>query len=522
MSLLLGLDIGTSAAKGVLLDAAARRIIAESSVEYPLSQPRPGWSEQDPEDWWLAVCRISRRLIAASGADPNDVAAVGLSGQMHGSVFLGADAAASGGRANSLRPAILWNDQRTARQCEQIEQATGGRRRLVELVGNAALTGFTLPKVLWLREHEPERFARARHLLLPKDFVSFRLTGEIATDVSDAAGTLALDVDARTRWSGDVLRAVSVDAALFPPVRESCAVAGLISDWAAGQTGLALGTPVVAGAGDNQAGAVGAGVVEPGAVLAAIGTSGVVFAHTDRPRRDVPAPTQPDAPVGRLHTMCAATGTARRPGGWSLTGCMLSAGGALRWARSVLAPGVTYDELVREAASVPIGAEGLVFLPYLTGERCPHPDPQARGAWIGLTSRHTRGHLLRAVLEGVTFGMTQMLDLMRAVGVDVRLARLGGGGARSALWRRMLADNFGTPCEVVGAGGDEGPALGAAIMAGVGAGTFESAAAACRAVIPVVAEVRPDPAAAAAYARPRATYNHLYHDLRTTFTELAA
>lgn len=525
MSLLLGLDIGTSAAKGVILDAAAPgggRIIAESSVEYPLSQPHPGWSEQDPEDWWLAVCRLSRTLTTHPALGGREIAAIGLSGQMHGSVFLGESAAASGGRVNALRPAILWNDQRTARQCEQIETALGGRRTLVHLVGNAALTGFTLPKVLWLRDNEPDRFKRTRAVLLPKDFVRFRLTGEIATDVSDASGVLALDVDARSRWSAEVLHKLGLDPALFPTVRESCAVVGLLSEWASGQTGLPLGTPVVAGAGDNQAGAIGAGVVEPGHILAALGTSGVIYAHTDAPRRDLPGPGAPaDAPVGRLHTMCAATGTAAHPGGWSLTGCMLSAGGSLRWARSVLAPDRTYDQLCAEAATVSPGSEGLIFLPYLTGERCPHPDPSARAGWIGLTSRHTRAHMIRAVLEGVAFGMTQMLDLMRSAGVTVTSARLGGGGAKSPLWRQILADNFDLPCQLVGGGGDEGPALGAAIMAAIGADAFPSVAAACKAVIPIVAEVHPDPATSAAYARSRATYDHLYRDLRATFTELS-
>ena len=529
MSLLMGLDIGTSAAKGVMLDASTAtggvggRIIAEASVEYPLSQPHPGWSEQDPEDWWLAVCRISRELVSRTAAAGRHVAAVGLSGQMHGSVFLGESAWSSGGRANALRPAILWNDQRTARECELIEQAVGGRRRLVELVGNAALTGFTLPKVLWVRDNEPDRFSRIRTILLPKDFVRYRLTGEIATDVSDGAGVLALDVDARTRWSDFLLSALKLDPALFPPIHESCSVAGLISEWAAEQTGLPIGTPVVAGAGDNQAGAIGAGVVEPGVILAALGTSGVIYAHTDKPRRDLPAPGAPtDAPVGRLHTMCAADGTASHPGGWSLTGCMLSAGGSLRWARSVLAPDRSYDDLCAEAATIAPGCEGLIFLPYLTGERCPHPDPHARAGWIGLTSRHTRAHMVRAVLEGVAFGMTQMLDLMRAAGVSVTAARLGGGGARSPLWRQILADNFNVPCQLVGGGGDEGPALGAAIMAGVGANALPSAAAACEALIPIVSEIHPNPAASAAYARPRATYNHLYHDLRVTFSELGS
>lgn len=519
MSLLLGMDIGTSAAKGIVLDAEAGRIIAQTSVEYPLSQPRSGWSEQDPEDWWLATCRIARDLTSRTGVAGRRIAAIGLSGQMHGSVFLGEDASASGGRANALRPAILWNDQRTARECAAIESAVGGRRRLVELVGNAALTGFTLPKVLWLREHEPERFKRVRSIILPKDFVRFRLTGEIATDVSDASGLLALDVDARNRWSTQLIDALKLDPALFPKLRESCSVVGLVTSWASEQTGLQIGTPVVAGAGDNQAGAIGAGVVEPGAVLAALGTSGVVYAHTAKPCRDL---LPGDGPAGRLHTMCAADGSASHPGGWSLTGCMLSAGGSLRWAKSILGPDRSYDQLCDDAAAIAPGAEGLIFLPYLTGERCPHPDPNARGAWIGLTSRHTRGHMVRAVLEGVAFGLTQMLDLMRAASVPVTTARLGGGGAKSSLWRQILADNFNVPCQLVGSGGDEGPALGAAIMAAVGASAFPSAAAACKAVVPVVSEVQPNPIATSAYARPRKIYNHLYDDLRATFTDLSA
>lgn len=517
MALLLGIDIGTSAAKGVLLDAVAGKLVAEASVEYPLSQPHPGWSEQDPEHWWLGACRICRVLLERAGGAR--IAGVGLSGQMHGSVLLGVSAANSGGRDNALRPAILWNDQRTARECEQIESAAGGRRKLVELVGNAALTGFTLPKVLWVRANEPDRFERTRTILLPKDFIRFRFTGDIATDVSDGAGLLALDVDARTRWCTPLLDALGLDASLFPPIRESCEVAGGITAWASEQTGLPIGTPVVMGAGDNQAGAIGAGVVVSGEVLAALGTSGVIYAHTDSPRRDLP---RGDAPPGRLHTMCAATGTAANAGGWSLTGCMLSAGGSLRWARSVLAPDRTYDELCAEAAAVASGSEGLVFLPYLTGERCPHPDPTARGAWIGLTSRHTRAHMIRAVLEGVAFGMTQMLDLMRTAGVTIDAARLGGGGAKSALWRQILADNFDVPCRLVGSGGDEGPALGAAIMAGVGTNTFDSIARIRGTLISAVGETRPNPATVAAYAKVRSTYGHLYHDLRATFIELSA
>lgn len=526
MTLLLGLDIGTSATKGVLCDAAGV-VRTAASAPHAISHPRAGWSEQDPLQWWDAAVGVVRELLrkgcqAGLGADENSVAAaiagVGLSGQMHGSVFLPTAARNGDGTAMPLRPALLWNDQRTAPQCAAIEAATGGRAALVQRSGNAALTGFTLPKILWLRDCEPEIFARTACVLLPKDFVRYRLTGSLATDVGDGAGTLLFDVAARN-WSAALLATLGLPADLMPPVLESAAVAGQVTAWAAAQTGLRRGTPVVAGSGDNMCGAVGAGVVEPGRVLATLGTSGVMYAHCDAPRLDLIDPQRP----GRLHTMCAADGrgpAAEQRGGWCVTGCMLSAAGALQWARDAVAPHAAYEALLDEAAQSPPGARGLVFLPYLTGERCPHPDPLARGAWIGLTARHTRGDLLRAVLEGVTIGMRQILDLMRSIGVPVSRLRLGGGGAKSQLWRQLQADVYGVDVEIVG--GDEGPAHGAALLAGVGAGVWASVAEACRTAIRVTQVLSPTPAAAETYAAPRAVYGALYDDLSPRFAALAA
>lgn len=510
VSLFLGLDIGTSATKALLLEESGR-IVAVSSVEHPIAQPRAGWSEQQPADWWRSAVAAAREVLTRAGIGPEQVAAVGLSGQMHGSVLLGDDATASGGQADALRPAILWNDQRTAQECAAIEAAVGGRRQLVELSGNAALPGFTLPKLLWVRKHEPEVWKRVRHVLLPKDFVRFRLTGELATDVGDAAGTLLLDVEKRA-WSDDLCSAAGIDKALLPRCVESAAVVGQVTAWAAQQTGLKAGTPIVAGSGDNMCGAVGAGVVEPGMVLAAIGTSGVIYLHTDRPRKDV----LEKQVAGRLHCMCAATG----PASWCVTGCMLSAGGALKWARDTIAPGESYDKLIAEAERVPPGCEGLVFLPYLTGERCPYPDPSARGGWIGLTTRHTRAHLIRAVIEGVTFGMAQILDLARSIGAEVRAVRITGGGNRSAMWRQMQADLYGVPLEI--AGDDEGgSALGAAILAGSGVGTLGPVAEACRRMIKVRGLIPPRAQVSMQYANSRATYAQLYQDLRERFKDLA-
>lgn len=508
MSLLLGLDIGTSAAKAVIIDAAGA-VLASGSAEYPLYQPAPLHSEQDPADWWTGTVAAIR--AALQGLDPAEVSAIGLSGQMHGLVMLGKDARESGGRAEPLHRALLWNDQRTEKECRDIESIAGGRRRLVEWVGNAALAGFTLPKMLWIRGHLASTWAKARVLMQPKDFVRFRLTGDIATDVGDASGTLLFSPDSRA-WSERALAAFGIDPALLPRPLESSRIAGTLSAWAAEQTGLKAGIPVAAGSGDNQCGAIGAGVVSPGMVCATLGTSGVIYAHSDSPRKD----TADESHAGRLHTMCAATG----PQGWCITGCMLSAGLSLRWARDTIAPGASYDELLAQAATAPPGCEGLLFLPYLTGERCPHPDPNARGGWIGITSRHTRAHLLRAVIEGVTFAMGEMLDLARSIGVPVTSARLTGGGNRSLLWRQMQADVFGCPVETTNTE-EGGGAFGAALLGGVAAEVWLDVPAACAATIKVRERLEPDAESARRYAPARAVYAKMYGTLRERFGDLA-
>lgn len=511
MSLLLAADVGTSGVKVIACDAAGD-ILASATENYPLLQPQPGWTEQDPVEWWAATVRAIRACLGSLegvGRSVSEIAAVGLSGQMHGSVLLDGTAPESMGRAEPLRNALLWNDQRTAAQCERIESALGGREACVRLTGNAPLTGFTLPKLLWVREHEPEIWTRVRHVLLPKDFVRFRLTGDLATDVGDASGTLLFDIDTR-RWSEQLARRFDIDPGLLPRVYESGGVVGRVSDWAADETGLRAGTPVIAGSGDNQCGAVGAGVVEPGLVLASLGTSGVIYAHASAPRRDLPPSP---APAGRIQAGCAGDGSAQTRGEWCNTGCMLSAAGAVAWCREVIAPEMSFEALLSLGASAPPGCEGLVFLPYLTGERCPHPDPHARGAWIGLTSRHTRAHLVRAVVEGVTFGMGQMLDLVRAMGVPVRGVRLTGGGNRAAWWRQLQADVYGVP--VVSTNSEEGgAALGAAIMAGVGAGLWPNVRDACRAVVRPTETLHPDPQASEHYGEARERYARMYPAIR--------
>lgn len=479
MAHLLGYDIGTSATKVILCEASGV-ILGSASAAYDLHQPRAGWSEQQPEDWWKAVIDATRRLLADHRTA--EIAAIGLTGQMHGSVLLGADAAKSGGRALPLREALLWNDQRTQAECEQITVAAGSTRSLVTLVGNAALTGFTLPKLLWVRTHEPRTWEQVRHVLNPKDFIAFRLTGELRADVGDASGTLLCDVDARS-WSGEMCRRVGIDPSLLPPMLESTSVAGHLTPHAAAAVGLpSRPIPVIIGSGDNQAGAVGAGVIEPGRALTILGTSGVLFAPTASPRRDLPA----TGPVGRLHTFCAAAG----PASWCMTGCMLSAGLSLRFARDLLCPGSNYDAVMDEAASAPPGCEGLLFLPYLTGERCPHPDPQARGGWVGLTSRHTRAHFLRAVIEGVTFSMRQIIGIARDSGVPITSLRVTGGGNRSAFWRQLQADLYACPLATTSSE-DGGGAFGAALLASVGAELHGGVREACDACVQEVHRTEP-------------------------------
>lgn len=468
--MLLGIDIGTSAVKAVLVDRDGM-VRGGSSVAHSFDVPRPGWTETPAARWWGTAVDAIAALGAASDVSLSEVEAVGLSGQMHGAVLLDRESIATAGmRAiDAVRPVLMWNDQRTAGELDGIEAAAGGRRAFVEAAGTRALAGFTLPKLLWSRRNEPVVWSRVAAFTCPKDFVRLQMTGELSIDVSEAAGSLLLDVAARD-WNRDLAASLDLDPSILPPVLESCAPAGRVTPWAAAATGLREGIPVVAGAGDNQCGAAGAGVVRPGMVLATLGTSGVIYAHAAEPKADL-APAD-DAATGRAHLMCAADGTANAAGGWSVTGCVLSAAGALQWVRDTIAPTVPYDTLLGEAALTPPGCEGLRFLPHLAGERCPEADPDARGAWIGLSIAHGRGHLVRSVLEGVAGTMARVLGIVRDLPVPIERVRLGGGGNRSELWRQMQADLYGVPVASMNVA--EGPAFGAALMAGVGIGAFGS------------------------------------------------
>jgi xylulokinase len=465
---LVGLDVGTTGVKALAISPSGD-MLARAEEEYPLATPRPGWAEQDPADWW----RATEAALAALQVD--EVAGIGLSGQMHGLVALGAD-------GRPLRPAILWNDQRTAAECAEIEERVG-LERLIALTGNRALTGFTAPKLVWIRKHEPEVYERIEHVLLPKDYVRLRLTGARAIDVADASGTLLFDVAGR-RWSEEVLGALDFPAAWLPPALESPAVSGETAD----------GIPVAAGAGDQAAGALGVGVDRPGPLSIVLGTSGVVFAA-------LPAFAADDE--ARVHAFCHAV-----PGAWHAMGVMLSAAGSLRWFRDVFAPGESWDALVAEAERWQPGVEGLIFLPYLSGERTPHADPNARGAFTGLTARHDRGALVRAVLEGVAYGLRDCLELLRGLDVRPEVGRASGGGARSDLWLRIVASVLGVPLERTAV--EEGAAYGAALLGGVAGGVFADVHQAVEACVRVRGTVEPEAAWREAYesgyARFRATY----------------
>jgi xylulokinase len=490
VSLVLGLDVSTTATKALLIDDAGH-VIASASASYPAEQPHPGWSEQDPTRWWDATVTAIREVLVTSDIPGDAVEAVGLAGQMHGLTLLDADRA-------PLRPAILWNDQRTAAECDEI-RALVGRDRLLEITGNDALTGFTAPKLLWVRRHEPDVWERATAALLPKDVVRLSLTGDAVSDVADAAGTLLLDLRRRA-WSDDLLAALDVPASWLPRIVEGPEVSGTVTAEAAGITGLRTGTPVVGGGGDQAAAAIGVGAVAPDVLSVSLGTSGVVFASSDLPLVE---------PEGRLHAFCHAV-----PGRWHLMGVMLAAAGSLTWYRETLAPDVPYDVLVAEAAAAPPGCDGLTFLPYLSGERTPYPDPLARGAFVGLTTRHTRAHLTRAVLEGVAFGLADSLALLRALGLTAhREARITGGGSRSDLWRAIVADVLATP--VASLETAEGAAFGAALLASVGAGWHADVDDAVAASVRVTGvEV---PAAPEAYADGAARYRSMYPALAETF-----
>jgi xylulokinase len=491
---LLGIDVGTGGTRVVLLDESGRVLSAATAEHMPMKSLHIGWAEQPPQDWWAAACRAIPECLAKGKTEPREISSVGLTGQMHGMVLL--DAA-----GEVLRPAIIWCDQRTEEQCKAITEKIGARR-LIELTANPALTGFTLPKILWVQQHEPAIWQQVRSVLLPKDYLRFRLTGVHATDVADASGTLLLDV-AKRKWSAEMLQASGIAEALLPKIFESQEVTGAISEAGARATGLRAGTPVVAGAGDQAAGAVGMGIVRPGAVSATIGTSGVVFAATQDPVIET---------HGRIHTFCHAI-----PGRWHVMGVTQGAGLSLRWFRDQFGAGPDdgrdpYERLAQEAATTPAGADGLLWAPYLMGERTPHLDPNARGALVGITAQHTRAHVIRAILEGVAFSLRDTLAIFAQLGVPAKSIRLGGGGARSEVWRQIQADVYGQAVEIVAA--DEGAAYGAALLAGVGTGAWASVDAACDATVRVAKTVQPISQNVATMNRRYAEFIKLYPALR--------
>jgi xylulokinase len=493
----LGLDVSTSAAKALLLDGAGRTIVS-AGHPYPLHSPRPLWAEQDPEDWWRAGAAAVRDVLARAGVRGEEVAAVGLTGHMFG--LVGLDEA-----GEPIRPCIMWNDQRAGGECAAITQQVG-LERLIELTGNCMLPGYVAPKLLWLREREPEAYGQIRRLLFAKDYVRYRLTGELATDVSDAAGAALFDVAGR-RWSAPLLEQLDVPASWLPPVFESHELTGCVSAAGASATGLKAGTPVVAGAGDQPAQAVGSGIVRPGESSLTIGTSGVVFVATSNPVSH---------PQGVLHNFAHAV-----PDTWCLMGVVMSAGGSLRWYRDTIGcwgdPGDDadlYERLMGEVEEAPAGSEGLLFLPYLTGERTPHVDPEARGGWIGLTARHGRSHLVRAVVEGITYGLRDALAMVQALHPVDGPILVSGGGARSAVWRQIQADILGR--ELVTAPETEGAALGVAMLAAVGAGAYASVAEAAGALIRRTGRTEPDAARVRRYEEHYAVYRGLYDTLRET------
>jgi xylulokinase len=489
---LLGIDISTTGAKALLVDEQGK-VRASATTALSLSTPKPLWSEQDPAAWWSGAVSSIRQVLAENGVGGEQVRAVGLTGQMHGLVLLDA-------QDHILRPAILWNDQRTGEECEEITRRVGFER-LLQITGNKALTGFTAPKILWVRKHEPYIYAQVAHVLLPKDYVRLRLTGEYAVDKADGAGMLLFDLEKRD-FSAELLSILEIPREWMPRSYEGPQVTGEISASAAAETGLRAGTPVMGGGGDQAAGAVGVGAVTPGIVSLVLGTSGVVFATT------------PGALIeaqGRLHAFCHSV-----PGAWHFMGVMLSAAGSLQWYRDALAKGVAYDELLAPAAGITPGSEGLFFLPYLTGERTPYPDPLARGAFVGLTVRHSQAHLTRAVLEGVAFGLRDSMELIKGAGLsEIRQVRVSGGGARSALWRQILADVINI--ELVSVNTTEGAAFGAALLAGVGAGVWGSVVQACETVIHIEQRTQPDLPQAKRYEQLYPLYQGLYAALKPTF-----
>ena len=511
METLLGVDIGTTGVKAALFAAEDGRTLASAFEAYLLYHPAPGWAEQHPEDWWRATCAAIQTCLALGkiqGIGPEDIRALGLSGQMHGLVLLDE-------QDRVLRPCIIWADQRSAAECDWITE-TVGAQRLIDLTSNPALTGFTAPKAIWVRNHEPEVFARAVHLLLPKDYIRYRLTGVLAMEITDAAGTLFLDVK-KGAWSTELLERIGVNPALLPPLRQSVDVCGEITPEVAALTGLPAGTPVAGGGADNACGAVGSGIVQPGLVLLSLGTSGVVLAHASEPRVDRTGPTP------RAHTFNHSV-----PGAWYLMAVTQAAGLSFRWTRDQIGLpemalerwGVSdaYELLSAEAAGAPAGCEGLLFLPYLQGERAPHLDPAARGGWIGLTARHDRRALIRSVLEGVAYSLRDCFAIIREQGLPIEQVRVTGGGARGALWRQILADVL--EIELATTQAQEGPSFGAALLAGVAAGVYPSVEAACAATVQLSARTAPDETNSRIYHQYYPIYQELYPALKASFARL--
>ena len=505
MEYVIGVDLGTSGTKTVLFSTDGQPI-ASKTIEYPLYQPQNGWAEQAPEDWWHAACGSMKEVISKSGINPKDIKGIGISGQMHGLVML--DKA-----GNVLRRSIIWCDQRTAAECDEITNKVGASR-LIELTANPALTGFTASKILWVRNNEPEIYEKCAHILLPKDYVRYMLTGEFATEVSDASGMQLLDVPNRC-WSDEVLSKLGIDKSLLAKVYESPEITGKVTAQAAELCGVPAGTPVVGGAGDNAAAAVGTGTVQDGIAFTTLGTSGVVFAHTDKLSID---------PKGRVHTFCCAV-----PGAWHVMGVTQAAGLSLKWFRDnfcsdemVVAKGLDKDPyyiMDKQAERIPIGADRLLYLPYLMGERTPHLDPNCRGAFIGLSAMHTRQHMLRAVMEGVVYSQRDSVEVLRGMGVKINDMLACGGGGTSPLWRQMLADVYGCPVKTVVS--KEGPALGVAILASVGTGIYKSVQEACKEVIKTNPAQNPIAANSAEYEKFYKMYTELYPALKESYAKLA-
>ena len=505
MEYLLGLDIGTSATKTVLFDNQLHAV-ASASEEYPLSQPQNGWAEQNPRDWYNASLHTIQKILKKAAIDPNHIKGIGLSGQMHGLVMLDKD-------NDVIRPSIIWCDQRTSNECTEITEKVGAKR-LIEITANPALTGFTASKILWVRNHEPENYKKCAHILLPKDYVRFCMTGEYATEVSDASGMQLLDIPKRC-WSDEVLQKLNIDKSLLAKVYESPDVTGHISKKFAALSGLSENTIVVGGAGDNAAAAVGTGIVDDGHAFTTIGTSGVVFAHTNELRID---------PKGRVHTFCCAV-----PGCWHVMGVTQAAGLSLKWFRDTLAEDYKkraaeldvdpYDLMNEAVQKVPCGSRRLIYLPYLMGERTPHLDPQCRGVFFGLSAIHTKADMIRSVMEGVAYSLNDCYDILKEMGVSINEMMACGGGGKSPIWRQMLADMYG--CSVKTLAVEEGPALGVAILAGVGAGIFKDVPSACHKFIKSGSTCQPIASEQAFYEKGHILYKKLYTQLKGCYRDLA-